>query len=209
MAKIVMASNNRHKIVEIEAFLKKLCPFDEKGEAFTYLSLADIGFTADIVEDGTSFEENALIKARAVARLGYIGVADDSGLCVDALNGEPGVYSARYAGGHDDHDNNEKLREKMKDVPDEKRTGHFVSVIACVFPDGTELTARGECPGKILWDYQGTGGFGYDPLFLYEPMGKTFAEMNAREKNSISHRAAAMAKFALVFAEEIEKRKKK
>ncbi len=209
MAKIVMASNNRHKIVEIEAFLRSLCPFDEKGEGFTYLSLSDIGFTDDIVEDGTTFEENALIKARAVARLGYIGVADDSGLCVDALNGEPGVYSARYAGGHDDRDNNEKLREKMKDVPDEKRTGHFVSVIACVFPDGTELTARGECPGKILWDYQGTGGFGYDPLFLYEPMGKTFAEMNAEEKNSISHRAAAMAKFALVFAEEIEKRKNK
>ncbi len=207
MSKIVMASNNRHKIVEIEAFLKKLCPFDEKGEAFTYLSLSDINFTDDIVEDGSTFEENALIKARTVAKLGYIGVADDSGLCVDALNGEPGVYSARYAGGHDDRDNNEKLLEKMKNVPETERTGHFVSVIACVFPDGTELVARGECPGKILYAYQGTGGFGYDPLFLYEPMGKTFAEMNAEEKNGISHRANAMAKFAVIFAEEIEKRK--
>ncbi len=209
MSKIVMASNNKHKIVEIESFLKKLCPFDEKGESFTYLSLFDIGFTDDIVEDGDTFEANALIKARAVAKLGYIGVADDSGLCVDALNGEPGVYSARYAGGHDDRDNNEKLLEKMKHVPDEKRTSHFVSVIACVFPDGTELCARGECPGRILWDYQGNGGFGYDPLFLYEPMGKTFAEMNAEEKNGISHRAAAMAKFAVIFAEEIERRKNK
>ncbi len=207
MAQIVMASNNRHKIVEIEAFLKKLCPFDEKGEAFTYLSLSDINFTDDIIEDGTTFEENALIKARTVAKLGYIGVADDSGLCVDALNGEPGVYSARYAGGHDDKDNNEKLLEKMKNVPEAERTGHFVSVIACVFPDGTELVARGECPGKILYRYQGTGGFGYDPLFLYEPMNKTFAEMNAEEKNGISHRANAMAKFAVIFAEEIEKRK--
>jgi XTP/dITP diphosphohydrolase len=204
-----MASNNRHKIVEIEAFLKKLCPFDEHGEAFEYLSLADINFTDDIVEDGDTFEANALIKARTVAKLGYIGVADDSGLCVDALNGEPGVYSARYAGGHDDADNNAKLIEKMKDVPTEKRTGHFVSVIACVFPDGTELVARGECPGRILYEYRGNGGFGYDPLFLYEPMDKTFAEMNAEEKNGISHRANAMAKFAVIFAEEIEKRKNK
>ena len=209
MSKIVMASNNRHKIVEIEAFLKKLCPFDENGKAFEYLSLSDIHFTDDIVEDGDTFEANALIKARTVAKLGYIGVADDSGLCVDALNGEPGVYSARYAGGHDDADNNAKLIEKMKDIPKEKRTGHFVSVIACVFPDGTELVARGECPGRILYEYRGNGGFGYDPLFLYEPMDKTFAEMNAEEKNGISHRANAMAKFAVIFAEEIEKRKNK
>lgn len=204
MAKIVMASNNRHKIREIEAFLKELCPTDANGEAFTFLSLNDIGFTDDIVEDGTTFEENALIKARAVAKLGYIGVADDSGLCVDALNGEPGVYSARYAGGHDDADNNRKLIEKMKDVPTGKRSAHFVSVIACVFPDGRELTARGECPGTILYDYRGNGGFGYDPLFLYEPMDKTFAEMNAEEKNSISHRANAMHKFAKIFAETIK-----
>ena len=209
MTKIVMASNNSHKIKEIEAFLRKLCPNDKNGEAFEILSLADIGYTADIVEDGETFEDNALIKARTVAKLGYIGIADDSGLCVDALNGEPGVYSARYAGGHNDEDNNAKLIEKMKDVPDEKRTGHFVSVIACVFPDGTELVARGECPGKILYAYRGNGGFGYDPLFLYEPMDKTFAEMNAEEKNGISHRANAMAKFAVIFSEEIEKRKNK
>ena len=201
MSKIVMASNNRHKIKEIEAFLRKLCPNDKNGEPFEILSLSDINFTDDIVEDGDTFEANALIKARTVAKLGYIGIADDSGLCVDALNGEPGVYSARYAGGHDDADNNHKLLENMKDVPREERGAHFVSVIACVFPDGRELVARGECPGTMLFDYRGNGGFGYDPLFLYEPMGKTFAEMNAEEKNAISHRARAMEKFAKIFTE--------
>ena len=200
MTKIVMSSNNLHKIKEIEAFLRELCPNDKNGEPFEILSLANIGYTADIVEDGETFEENALIKARTVAKLGYIGIADDSGLCVDALNGEPGVYSARYAGGHDDADNNRKLLENMKDVPVEKRGAHFVSVIACVFPDGREIVARGECPGTILFDYRGNGGFGYDPLFLYEPMDKTFAQMNAEEKNAISHRARAMEAFAKLFA---------
>lgn len=201
MTKIVMASNNLHKIKEIEVFLRKLCPNDKNGEPFEILSLADIGYTDDIVEDGETFEENALIKARTVAKLGYIGIADDSGLCVDALNGEPGVYSARYAGGHDDADNNRKLLEKMKDIPKEKRGAHFVSVIACVFPDGKEIVARGECPGTMLFDYRGNGGFGYDPLFLYEPMDKTFAQMNAQEKNAISHRARAMEAFAKLFAQ--------
>ena len=200
MTKIVMASNNSHKIKEIEAFLRALCPNDKNGDPFEILSLSDIGYTADIVEDGVTFEENALIKARTVAKLGYIGIADDSGLCVDALNGEPGVYSARYAGGHDDADNNRKLLEKMKDIPKEQRSAHFVSVIACVFPDGREVVARGECPGTILFDYRGNGGFGYDPLFLYEPMDKTFAQMNAEEKNAISHRARAMEAFAKLFA---------
>ena len=201
VTKLVMASNNRNKIREIEVFLHTLCPNDKDGNPFEILSLADIGYTDDIVEDGETFEDNALIKARTVAALGYIGIADDSGLCVDALNGEPGVYSARYAGGHDDVENNRKILEKLKNVPAEKRSAHFVSVIACVFPDGRELIARGECPGTMLFDYRGNGGFGYDPLFLYEPMGKTFAEMNAEEKNSISHRARAMAKFAQLFKE--------
>ena len=201
MSKLVMASNNRHKIKEIETFLRALCPNDRDGKPFEILSLTDIGYTDDIVEDGETFEDNALIKARTVARLGYIGIADDSGLCVDALNGEPGVYSARYAGGHDDADNNRKLLEKMKDIPAENRGAHFVSVIACVFPDGREIVARGECPGTMLFDYRGNGGFGYDSLFLYEPMDKTFAEMNAEEKNSISHRARAMEKFAKLFRE--------
>ncbi|MBQ9748516.1 MAG: RdgB/HAM1 family non-canonical purine NTP pyrophosphatase [Clostridia bacterium] len=209
MAKIVVASNNRKKLLEVERFLGGICDRDENGEPFEIVSLADIGYTADIVEDGDTFEANALIKARTVAALGYIGVADDSGLCVDALNGDPGVYSARYAGGHDDVENNIKILKNLENIPWEDRTAHFVSVIACVFPDGTELIARGECPGRMLFDYRGNGGFGYDPLFLYEPMDKTFAEMNSEEKDAISHRANAMKRFAVIFGEELEKRKVK
>ncbi len=202
---IVLASNNKHKVVELEFFINEMCR--EKGiPGVKILTLRDIGFTDDIVENGATFEENALIKAGAVAAKGYIGIADDSGLCVDALGGEPGVYSARYAGEPcDDRKNNELLLEKMKDVPEEKRTAYFVSTIACVFPDGRKLVARGECPGKILYAYRGNGGFGYDPLFLYEPYGKTYAEINAEEKNAISHRARAMAAFTGRFAEEITK----
>lgn len=202
---IVLASNNKNKVKEIEYFINKMCR--EKGIAdVKILTLKDIGFTEDIVEDGESFEENAFIKASTVAALGYIGVADDSGLCVDALGGAPGVYSARYAGEPcDDVKNNELLLSRMKDVPEEKRTAVFVSTIAAVFPDGRRFVSRGECPGKMLFDYRGNGGFGYDPLFLYEPLGKTFAEINAEEKNAISHRARAAAAFAEIFTEELTK----
>jgi XTP/dITP diphosphohydrolase len=206
---IVLASNNKHKVVELEYFINKMCA--ENGlESIKVLTLRDIGFTDDIVEDGETFEENAFIKARAVAEKGYIGVADDSGLCVDALDGEPGVYSARYAGEPcNDRNNNELLLEKMANVPAEKRTAKFVSTIAYVFPENPDqgYFSRGECPGTILFDYRGTGGFGYDPLFLYEPLNKTFAEVNAEEKNAISHRARAMAAFFESFTKEIKKRK--
>jgi XTP/dITP diphosphohydrolase len=189
---IVLASNNKHKRIELEYFINKIC--SERGvESVKLLTLKDIGYTEDIEEGGESFEANAFIKASAVAALGYIGVADDSGLCVDALGGEPGVYSARYAGEPcDDRKNNELLLEKMNNVPAEKRTAKFVSTIAAVFPDGRKFVARGECPGTILFEYRGTGGFGYDPLFLYEPLDKTFAEVNAEEKNAISHRGNAL-----------------
>ena len=202
---IVLASNNKHKRIELEYFINKMCA--EKGlESVKLLTLRDIGFTDEIEEGGESFEANAFIKASAVAALGYVGVADDSGLCVDALGGEPGVYSARYAGEPcDDRKNNELLLEKMKDVPAHARTAKFVSTIAAVFPDGRKFVARGECPGTILFDYRGTGGFGYDPLFLYEPLAKTFAEVNAEEKNAISHRARAAAAFAERFIAEITK----
>ncbi len=206
MTDLVMASNNAHKIKELAAFLQALCPCDAHGEPFRFRSLKEIGWTAEIVEDGTTFEENALIKARTVAALGYIGVADDSGLCVDALHGEPGIYSARYAEGRGDEANNQKVLKNLQNTPDAERTAHFVSVIACVFPDGTELVARGECPGVILRDYRGENGFGYDPLFYYEPLRKTFAEMTAEEKNRVSHRARAMANFAELFAEEQKRR---
>ena len=191
MKKIAVASNNKHKIEEIRAMLAEIY-----GGALEVKSLSEIGFSGDIIEDGETFEENAAIKARAAAALGYIAIADDSGLCVDALNGAPGVYSARFAGEPcDDRKNNDKLLELLSDVPESRRGAKFVSVICCVTPDGQTVTARGECPGRILFSRRGTGGFGYDPLFFCE-LGKTFAELTPAEKNRISHRARAMANFA-------------
>ncbi len=194
--KILLASHNKNKIAELEALLKTVCADAE------VVSLSDVGFTDEIVEDGTTFEENALIKARTGARLGYITVADDSGLMVDALGGAPGVYSARYAGEDGNTEkNNAKLLAALQGIPQDKRTAHFVSVVACVFPDGREdIVVRGECPGEILTSPRGKTGFGYDPLFWYAPFGKTYAEMTAEEKNSISHRGVAMQAFAKAFA---------
>ena len=194
--KILLASHNKNKIAELEALLQTVCADAE------VVSLSDVGFTSEIVEDGATFEENALIKARTGARLGYITVADDSGLMVDALGGAPGVYSARYAGEDGNTEkNNAKLLAAMRNVPKEKRTAHFVSVVACVFPDGREdIVVRGECPGEILTSPRGSTGFGYDPLFWYAPFRKTYAEMSADEKNSISHRGVAMRAFAKEFA---------
>ena len=197
--KIVVASNNSHKIAEIEAFLRKYRPSAE------LMSLSDIGFTDEIVEDGKTFEENALIKAHAVSKFGYISIADDSGLMVDALDGAPGIYSARFAGEPcDDAKNNEKLLHELDGLAREKRGAKFVSVIACVLPSGKEIVARGECRGEILTEYRGSGGFGYDPLFYYEPLGKTYAEMTADEKNSVSHRARSLEAFAKIFSKEVE-----
>ena len=194
--KILLASHNKNKIAELEALLKTVWADAE------VVSLSDVGFTDEIIEDGTTFEENALIKARTGARLGYITVADDSGLMVDALGGAPGVYSARYAGEDGNTEkNNAKLLAALQGVPQDKRTAHFVSVVACVFPDGREdIVVRGECPGEILTSPRGKTGFGYDPLFWYAPFGKTYAEMTAEEKNSISHRGVAMQAFAKAFA---------
>lgn len=198
MRRIVLASRNRHKIREMEVLLHTLLP----EEDFVLLSLDDIGYTGEIEENGTTFEENAKIKASVPASLGYIGIADDSGLEVDALNGEPGVYSARYADEegvpHSDEANNDKLLRKLASVPDEKRTARFVSCLSLVTPCGRSFTVRGTCEGVMLWERRGTGGFGYDPLFYHPPLGKTFAELTPEEKNSVSHRAHA----AILFAEE-------
>lgn len=194
--KLVLASRNQKKIGELRTMLQEHFPGVE------VLSLDDIGYEGDIEENGTTFEENALTKARVAASSGYIGIADDSGITIDALNGKPGVYSARfaamynYAGGHDDEANNQLLLELLKDTPDEKRGGAYVCAVACVMPDGSSFTVRGEVRGRILREYHGTGGFGYDPLFYYEPFGKTFAEVSAEEKHSVSHRGEAMKKFA-------------
>ena len=194
--KIVLASRNQKKIKEMREILADLFPDME------VLSLDDVGIFSDIEENGTTFEENALIKARVAASSGYIGVADDSGLAVDALGGAPGVYSARfaamnnYAGGHDDEANNQLLLEKLASTPDSERGGGYVCAIACVFPDGRFFTVRGEVRGRILHAYRGEGGFGYDPLFYYEPFGKTFAQVSAEEKHAVSHRGAALHAFA-------------
>ena len=189
--KIVLASRNKHKIGELQALLREYIPTVE------VLSLDDVGFTEDIVEDGENFFENAYIKARAAASTGYIGLGDDSGLSVNALDGAPGIYSARYAGEHgDDEANNRLLLKNLEDKAD--RSAEFVCVIACVFPEELDkgLFFEGKTQGTIINEYKGKGGFGYDPLFYYQPMDKTFAEMTAEEKNSISHRGKAIELFA-------------
>ncbi|MBE6632358.1 MAG: XTP/dITP diphosphatase [Ruminococcaceae bacterium] len=194
--KIVFSSGNKNKIREFREILL------DNGIDIEVLSLKDIEFEGDIEENGTTFEENATIKARVPASLGYIGVADDSGLEVDALNGAPGVYSARFAGEPcDDRKNNEKLLDLLKDVPDEKRTARFVSVISCVMPYETEarIISRGTCEGTMIHEYRGDGGFGYDPLFLVNGANKTFAEMNDTEKNAVSHRGKAVRDFCQNF----------
>lgn len=148
----------------------------------------------EVEENGVTFEENAIIKAMAgMKETGLPTIADDSGLCVDALNGAPGVYSARYAGEPCDNlKNNFKLLDALKDVPDDKRTAYFESAVACVFPDGRSITVNGRCHGKIAYDMSGTNGFGYDVLFLSE-LGR-FAEISDEEKDSISHRGRALIK---------------
>lgn len=194
--KLVLASRNQKKIAELRTMMAEHFPDVE------VLSLDDIGYKGDIEENGTTFEENAMTKARVAASSGYIGIADDSGITVDALNGEPGVYSARfaamhnYAGGHDDEANNQLLLELLKDTPDEKRGAAYVCCVACVLPNGRSFTVSGEVRGRLLREYHGTGGFGYDPLFYYEPFGKTFAEVAPEAKNGVSHRGVAMKKFA-------------
>ncbi len=194
--KLVLASRNQKKIGELRTMMEELFPGVE------ILSLDDIGYVGDIEENGTTFEENAMTKARVAASSGYIGIADDSGITVDALNGEPGVYSARfaamhnYAGGHDDEANNQLLLELLRDTPDEERGAAYVCCVACVMPDGRSFTVRGEVRGRLLREYHGTGGFGYDPLFYYEPFGKTFAQVPAEDKHGVSHRGEAMKKFA-------------
>lgn len=185
MIKVVLATRNKNKINELKTFFKELSNLD-----ITVLSLNDIGYYDDIEENGKTFEENAISKASVPAKLGYIGIADDSGLCVEALGGAPGVFSARWSGG-DDEDNNDLLLKKLKNEP--VRDAKYVCAMACVFPDhSNDFTVRGECFGKILTERQGNGGFGYDPLFYFEPFGKTFAEVDMAKKNKVSHRGAAM-----------------
>lgn len=182
--KLAIATNNQHKLQEIRAIL---------GDSFEeLLSLKDLGIDVDVEETGKTLEENALIKARAILSLsGIATLADDTGLMVDALNGAPGVYSARYAGEeHDDAKNRALLLKNLDGVKD--RSAHFATVIALCYPDGKTLTASGRVNGEILLSERGTEGFGYDSLFFSTELGKTFAEATQAEKNSVSHRGRAL-----------------
>ncbi|WP_195419337.1 RdgB/HAM1 family non-canonical purine NTP pyrophosphatase [Collinsella sp. D33t1_170424_A12] len=195
---IVVATGNLHKLTEIEAILSKVLP-DTR-----FVALGQLGSFDDPEETGTTFLENALIKAEAaVARTGFTAIADDSGLVVDALDGEPGVYSARYAGEHgNDAANNEKLLVKMDGVADADRTARFMSVVALVEPSGTVLSGTGACEGTIGHEGRGDHGFGYDPLFLpADTPGKTMAELTPDEKNAISHRFYALQDLAAQLVE--------
>ncbi len=187
--RIVAATQNKHKIEEMSAIT---AAFGMQMVSRKEAGVPDF----EIEEDGETFEENSEKKAfEIMMACKEISIADDSGLMVDALDGAPGVYSARFAGEEcDDEKNNQKLLLLMKDVPKEKRTAKFVSVITMVYPDGEKIVARGECRGHILYEERGKNGFGYDPLFMPEGFQQSFAEISAEEKNKISHRAIALQK---------------
>ena len=188
MKELVLASGNKGKLAEFQRLLEGL-----DVQIHSMKEYPEIG---EIVEDGSTFAENALIKARAVCKAtGKPAMADDSGLAADALNGAPGIYSARFAGEQrSDADNNAKVLQLLEGVEDSKRTARFFCVIAIVLPDGREYTVEGTCEGTILHALQGEGGFGYDPLFYVESLDKTFAELTMEEKNRISHRGHANRK---------------
>lgn len=186
--KVFIATKNHHKLTELERILVPM--------GFEVLSENDLDKPLpEVDETGTSYEENALLKAHSGLRVtGLITVADDSGLSVDYLDGAPGLYSARYSGmGASYASNNEKLLAALDGVPYEKRTATFVSAIACVFPDGREFTVRGECKGFVAEECHGNGGFGYDPLFICD--AGCYAEMTPEEKDRVSHRGNALRAF--------------
>ena len=185
--KMVLASKNQKKMKEMNEILSTM--------GVEVCLQSDVGIDIDVEETGTTFEENSLLKAKAVMEAsGLPAIADDSGLCVDALNGAPGVYSARYGGeGLDDTGRYKLLLANMP--KGEARTAKFVSVITCCFPNGDVLIARGECPGTIAFAPMGEGGFGYDPIFFLPKLKKTFAQLTAEEKNAISHRGLALEAF--------------
>jgi XTP/dITP diphosphohydrolase len=184
--KLILATSNKDKAREIAEILE--------GTPFVVTTMKEEGFDPDIVEDGKTFEENALIKARTVHALakGAYVMADDSGLCIDALDGAPGIYSARFCGEDSTYPEKfAKIFEMLKDVPEEKRTAKFVCSIAVVRPDGSEFTVRGEICGVLHEKPMGDGGFGYDPIFYVPEFGMTTAQMTKEQKNSISHRGKA------------------
>ncbi len=196
--KIVTATKNKGKISEI---IKKFRDLNISG--IELLSLSEFPDMPDIIEDGSTFSENSLIKAKAVSAFtGLISIADDSGLSVDALDGRPGVLSARYGGnGIDDKSRNILLLEEMKDIPIEKRNAKFVCVITLFFPDSRSYSVSGECNGIINFSPSGNNGFGYDPVFFLPEFNRTMAELSIEEKNKISHRGKAIDSLAELLKE--------
>lgn len=186
--RFVLATHNPGKLAEMKEILNRL--------GVEAVSPAEAGVEVDVEETGTTFAENAMLKARAVcAAAGLPAIADDSGLCVDALNGGPGVYSARYGGeGLDDRKRRLLLLRNLRGQT--SRAAHFQCAVACAFPNGDTLTAEGRCDGAIAFAPLGDGGFGYDPVFLIPEKGKTFGQLSAEEKSAISHRGRALAAFA-------------
>ena len=192
--KVILASKNQHKLVELSAILSQL--------GFEIALESEYGLDIDVDETGTTFEENSYLKAEAVMKASGLPVlADDSGLMVDALDGAPGVYSARYGHKASDKERTAYLLENMKDVPEERRGAKFVCVITCLFPDGRKIVARGECPGVIARAPHGENGFGYDPVFYLPELGMTYAELPSEQKNAISHRARALQDFCRKYQE--------
>lgn len=193
---IVFATGNQGKMREIRQIMGDM--------DVTILSMKEAGIESDVEETGTTFEENAILKAKAAAAgTSYIVLADDSGLEIDYLGGEPGIYSARYMGEDTSYEiKNRNLLKRLEGVEDEKRSARFVCAIAACFPDGTALTTKGVVEGRIAWEPAGEGGFGYDPIFYLPEYGATSAELSAEEKNAVSHRGRALR----AMKEELKKR---
>lgn len=196
MRRLIFATGNEHKMIEIREILGEL-PVE-------ILSMKEAGIKVDIVENGNTFEENALIKAQEVCKIaGEMVLADDSGLEIDYLNGEPGIYSARYMGEDTSYRiKNQNLIDRLEGVPDEKRTARFVCAIAAAFPDGRSFVVRGTIEGMIGYEERGENGFGYDPIFYLPERGLSTAELSSEEKNSISHRGNALRKMKELFERE-------
>lgn len=206
MYKIIFATGNEGKMKEIREILDGLTFLGEKVQI---LSMKEAGIDIDIIEDGTTFEENAMIKARAVAGAAKeaIVLADDSGLVIDYLNGEPGIYSARYLGKDTFYRvKNANLVQRLEGVPDEKRSARFVCAIAAVLPDGRELSTRGTIEGRIGYEEKGLNGFGFDPIFYVPEIGKYTAELSDEDKNRISHRGKALRAMREELEKELEKK---
>ncbi len=193
----IIATHNKHKVTEFRRILEPL--------GISVVSQSEAGIDADIVEDGTTFAENAEKKARAVSEAGNcVAIADDSGICIDAFGGAPGIYSARFLGEDTPYtEKNAIVLNRLKDVPDEERTARYVCAICCIFPNGDIISTEGVCEGKMGYEPKGSNGFGYDPIFVYGD--KSLAQISDEEKDRISHRGVALKKFVIELKKYLDK----